>query len=105
VFDDEMLRIEDVAAYLKLKPQTIYKWAQKGRIPGAKFGKEWRFKRSAIERWIDSYLEGSGNKDGAVLRKQGPAKQGKSVAAARRTKPKKTRTRAKKKKARGPGRN
>ena len=48
-----MLTIEDVAAYLKLKPQTIYKWAQTGKVPGAKFGKEWRFRRSAIERWID----------------------------------------------------
>ena len=56
VFDDEMLTIEDVAAYLKLKPQTIYKWAQTGKIPGAKFGKEWRFRRSAIERWIDRQI-------------------------------------------------
>jgi excisionase family DNA binding protein len=53
VFEDEMLTIEDLAAYLKLKPQTIYKWAQTGKIPGAKFGKEWRFRRSTIEAWID----------------------------------------------------
>ena len=53
MFDDEMLTIEDLAAYLKLKPQTIYKWAQSGKIPGAKFGKEWRFRRSHIEDWID----------------------------------------------------
>jgi excisionase family DNA binding protein len=51
-----MLTIDDLAAYLKLKPQTIYKWAQTGKIPGAKFGKEWRFRRSAIERWIDSFI-------------------------------------------------
>ena len=98
MLDDEMLRIEDVAAYLRLKPQTIYKWAQKGKIPGAKFGKEWRFKQSAIERWIDSYLEGSRDVEAAV-----PAKQEES-APAPGTKPKKRRIRAKKK-ARGPGRN
>jgi excisionase family DNA binding protein len=56
VLEDEMLTIDDLAAYLKLKPQTIYKWAQTGKIPGAKFGKEWRFRRSSIERWIDSYI-------------------------------------------------
>jgi len=56
MFDDEMLTIDDLAAYLKLKPQTIYKWAQAGKLPGAKFGKEWRFRRSSIERWIDSYI-------------------------------------------------
>ena len=98
MLDDEMLRIEDVAAYLKLKPQTIYKWAKKGTLPGAKFGKEWRFKRSAIERWIDSYLQGFQDNDTAVV-----AKQEKSVPA-RGTRPKKTRARAKKK-ARGPSRN
>ena len=57
MFDDEMLTIEEVATYLKLKPQTIYKWVQTGRIPGAKFGKEWRFRRSAIEEWIDNQIE------------------------------------------------
>ncbi len=56
VFDDEMLTIEDVAAYLTFKPQTIYNWAQTGKIPGAKFGKEWRFRRSAIEQWIDRQI-------------------------------------------------
>jgi len=56
VFDDEMLTIEELAAYLKLKPQTIYKWAQAGKVPGAKFGKEWRFRRSSIEKWIDSRI-------------------------------------------------
>ena len=53
MFDDEMLTIEELAAYLKLKPQTIYKWAQTGNVPGGKFGKEWRFRRSTIQRWID----------------------------------------------------
>lgn len=56
VLDDEMLTIEEVATYLKLKPQTIYKWAQTGRITGAKFGKEWRFRRSTIEEWIDDQI-------------------------------------------------
>ena len=59
VLEDEMLTIDDLAKYLKLKPQTIYKWAQAGKIPGAKFGKEWRFRRSAIEQWIDSNMQAS----------------------------------------------
>ena len=56
MFDDEMLTIDDLASYLKLRPQTIYKWAQSGKIPGAKFGKEWRFRRSHIEDWIDDRM-------------------------------------------------
>jgi excisionase family DNA binding protein len=79
VFDDEMLTIEDLAAYLKLKPQTIYKWAQSGKVPGAKFGKEWRFRRSTIEAWIDSHMN-AGSPDPPA---EGPT-AGKTPAPSRR---------------------
>ena len=46
------MTIEEVAAYLRMKPQTIYTWAQEGRIPGAKMGKEWRFRKSIIDEWF-----------------------------------------------------
>ena len=55
--EDEILTIEDVAKYLKLKPQTIYSWAKSGKIPAAKLGKEWRFKRSMIEKWFDQHID------------------------------------------------
>ncbi len=53
---DEMMTIEQVAKYLKLKPQTVYKWAQEGRIPGAKIGKEWRFRKRILDEWIDTAI-------------------------------------------------
>ncbi len=56
--DHEILTIEDVARYLRLKPQTIYKWAQEKRIPAAKLGKEWRFRKSVIDRWLDEQMLG-----------------------------------------------
>jgi excisionase family DNA binding protein len=55
-FDNEILTIEEVARYLRLTPQTIYKWAQEKRIPGAKLGKEWRFRKSIIDRWLDEQI-------------------------------------------------
>ena len=54
--DNEILTIEEVAAYLRLTPQTIYKWAQEKRIPAAKLGKEWRFRKSIIDRWLDDQI-------------------------------------------------
>jgi excisionase family DNA binding protein len=54
--DHEILTLEEVAHYLRLKPQTIYKWAQEKRIPAVKLGKEWRFRRSIIDRWLDDRL-------------------------------------------------
>ena len=60
--DHEILTLEEVALYLRLKPQTIYKWAQEKRIPAVKLGKEWRFRKSILDRWLDEQMlsEGSG---------------------------------------------
>jgi excisionase family DNA binding protein len=54
--DHEILTLEEVAHYLRLKPQTIYKWAQERRIPAVKLGKEWRFRRSILDRWLDEQM-------------------------------------------------
>ena len=50
------MTLEEVARYLKLKPQTVYKWAQEEQIPGAKLGKEWRFRKTLLDEWIDSSI-------------------------------------------------
>jgi len=52
------MTLEEVAAYLKVKPQTIYTWAQEKRIPAAKLGKEWRFKKSIIDEWFIAHIDG-----------------------------------------------
>lgn len=54
--ENEILTLEEVAAYLRLTPQTIYKWAQERRIPAVKLGKEWRFRKSIIDRWLDDQI-------------------------------------------------
>ena len=54
--DHEIMTLEEVALYLRLKPQTIYKWAQEKRIPAVKLGKEWRFRRSILDRWLDEQM-------------------------------------------------
>jgi excisionase family DNA binding protein len=54
---EEIMTIEEVAAYLRLKPQTIYTWAQEGKIPAAKLGNQWRFKKSIIDRWFARHID------------------------------------------------
>jgi excisionase family DNA binding protein len=53
---DDIMTVEEVAKYLKLKPQTVYKWAQEGQIPGTKLGKEWRFRRRILDEWVDTSI-------------------------------------------------
>ena len=55
--DENIMTIEEVASYLKMKPQTIYTWAQKGKIPAAKIGKEWRFRKDVIDAWFNQHID------------------------------------------------
>jgi len=50
--NDKIMTLEVVAEYLRVKPQTIYTWAQEKKIPAAKLGKEWRFKKSMVDKWF-----------------------------------------------------
>ena len=54
---NDIMTLEEVAAYLRLKPQTIYSWAQDKKIPAAKLGKEWRFKKSIIDEWFLEHID------------------------------------------------
>lgn len=58
----DIMTLEEVAAYLKVKPQTIYTWAQEKKLPAAKIGKEWRFKKSIIDEWFNQHIDEKFNK-------------------------------------------
>lgn len=51
------MTLEEVAKYLKMQPQTIYTWAQTGKIPAAKIGKEWRFRKDLIDVWFRQHID------------------------------------------------
>ncbi len=55
--EDEILTIEDVAAYLKAGKKTVYRLAQRGELPGFKLGATWRFRRSELSSWIASRID------------------------------------------------
>jgi excisionase family DNA binding protein len=55
--ENDIMTLEEVATYLRLKPQTIYTWAQDKKIPAAKLGKEWRFKKSIVDEWFMQHID------------------------------------------------
>jgi excisionase family DNA binding protein len=52
--DREIMEAREVADYLHLHIFTVHKLAREGRIPGFKIGNDWRFRRSAMECWIEN---------------------------------------------------
>lgn len=48
-----VMTIAEVAEYLRIPRGSAYKLAQQGRIPCQKVGRHWRFRREAVDRWLD----------------------------------------------------
>lgn len=55
----DVLNIDELAEYLKLPKPTIYKLAQNGKVPGKKAGRQWRFHKDAINRWLSEQDDAS----------------------------------------------
>ena len=49
---ERLMTLEEVAEYLRLSVHTVYKMAQKGKIPALKAGKKWRFRKEDIDHWL-----------------------------------------------------
>lgn len=45
----ESYTIEEVAEALKLHPYTVRRLCREGKVPGFKFGGQWRFKKADID--------------------------------------------------------
>jgi excisionase family DNA binding protein len=56
VFDD-LLTIDEVALYLRVKKRTVYDWVKKGKIPAIKTVGQWRFRKDRIDAWLESRQE------------------------------------------------
>lgn len=47
-----MMNIDEVAAYLNLSRETLYKYVQKSMIPAVKIGRHWRFDKDQLDAWF-----------------------------------------------------
>jgi excisionase family DNA binding protein len=48
----DLLTTGQVQTLLKVDRTTIYRMVESGRLPGIRVGKQWRFDRAEIERWL-----------------------------------------------------
>lgn len=47
-----LMTVEELAKYLKIKPDTIYKKVKRGELPALKLGKLLRFPKELIDEWV-----------------------------------------------------
>ena len=48
----ELLTVEEVAEYLRIAPNTVYRWCRDGKLAGIKIGKEWRIARAELDGFL-----------------------------------------------------
>ena len=53
---EPIMTLPQVAKYLGLHVMTVYKLTREGRVPGAKIGGQWRFKRDVLDEWLDAKM-------------------------------------------------
>lgn len=51
--NEEVLKLEDVAALLKFGEKTVYSMVQTGELPAFKVRGQWRCSRKDIDAWIE----------------------------------------------------
>jgi excisionase family DNA binding protein len=56
--DAQLLTIHELAVYLHLDEATVNKLVAAGKIPSIQLERQWRFKKAAIDEWIEQQLVG-----------------------------------------------
>ena len=53
---DHLMTLREVADYLGLHYLTIYRLIQERKIPAARLGGRWRFKKEVLDEWIEKEM-------------------------------------------------
>lgn len=52
----EVFSMKELSDYLNIPISTLYKLVREGKIPSQKIGRQWRFRKETIDRWLDRKL-------------------------------------------------
>jgi len=52
----DLLTAKQVGEYLQLSQRSIYRLLERGELPATKIGGQWRFRKAAIDEWIDLHM-------------------------------------------------
>src|ERR1700730_12809198 len=66
---DRWLSVDEIASYLGIKRDTVYKWIDRQNMPAHKVGRLWKFRRDEIDEWVLSKsARGQRRRSGSHLR-------------------------------------
>ncbi|MDZ7695902.1 MAG: helix-turn-helix domain-containing protein [Deltaproteobacteria bacterium] len=50
--EDRWLSVDEIAVYLGIKRDTVYRWISERYLPGHKIGRLWKFRKEEIDDWV-----------------------------------------------------
>ena len=50
--EDRWLSVDEIALYLGVKRDTVYKWIDRKHMPAHKVGRLWKFRKDEVDQWI-----------------------------------------------------
>ncbi len=50
--EDRWLSVDEIATYLGIKRDTVYKWISERQMPGHKIGRLWKFSKEEVDEWV-----------------------------------------------------
>jgi excisionase family DNA binding protein len=52
--DDRWLSLAEIAVYLGVSKDSVYRWLEQRRMPAHKVGRQWKFKAAEVDAWVRS---------------------------------------------------
>lgn len=46
------LSVDEIAAHLGIKRETVYTWIDTKRMPAHKVGRLWKFQKAEVDEWV-----------------------------------------------------
>ena len=52
--EDRWLSVREIAAYLGITTDSVYRWIGAKKMPGHRVGRRWKFRTEEVDEWVRS---------------------------------------------------
>lgn len=52
--EDRWLSVNEIAVYLGITTDSVYRWIESKSMPAHRVGRRWRFRKEEIDEWVKS---------------------------------------------------